>query len=174
MVRNLSLIALLFSVFPAAAQVTNCAPWPTSGQQCNDGPAGRRAPGTSLMLSDTDLFRRQPDGSIRMRRIRPLTRPTPRPGTALKNHQGGDHLQVEDLALYVDRDLFRQVPLRNRSGDLGDIPHLRCKILSHQVHIAGEILPYTATPTTRAWPPNLPSVPTSWATRATSDANELS
>ena len=30
------------------------------------------------------------------------------------------------------------------------------------------------TPSTRAWPPNLPSVPTSRATRVTSDANELS
>ena len=30
------------------------------------------------------------------------------------------------------------------------------------------------TPSTRAWPPNLPSVPTSRATRVTSEANELS
>ena len=31
-----------------------------------------------------------------------------------------------------------------------------------------------ATPTTWAWPPSLPSVPTSRATRVTSEANELS
>ena len=31
-----------------------------------------------------------------------------------------------------------------------------------------------ATPRTSAWPPSLPSVPTSRATRVTSDANELS
>ena len=31
-----------------------------------------------------------------------------------------------------------------------------------------------ATPFTRAWPPRLPSVPTSRATRVTSEANELS
>ena len=31
-----------------------------------------------------------------------------------------------------------------------------------------------ATPSTSAWPPSLPSVPTSRATRVTSDANELS
>ena len=33
MVRNSPLIVLLFSVFPAAAQATNCAPWLTSGLQ---------------------------------------------------------------------------------------------------------------------------------------------
>src|SRR5262249_3378448 len=30
-----------------------------------------------------------------------------------------------------------------RTGRLGDIPHLPSEILSHQVHIAGEIHPYT-------------------------------
>jgi hypothetical protein len=75
MVRNSPLIVLLFSVFPAAAQATNCAPWPTSGLQCNDAPVVRRAPVGSLIWSDTNLFHRQPDGSFRMRRIRPLFRP---------------------------------------------------------------------------------------------------
>ena len=75
MVRNSPLIVVLLSVFPAAAQATDCAPRPTSGQQCNDGPVVRRAPVASLIWSDTNLFQRQPDGSFRMRRIRPLFRP---------------------------------------------------------------------------------------------------
>ncbi len=61
----------------------------------------------------------------------------------LIHHRVDGVLQVEDFALYGDSDLSRQVALCNRSGDFGDIPHLPCEILSHQVHIAGEIHPYT-------------------------------
>ena len=75
MVRNSCLIVVLFSVFPAAAQVTNCAAGPTSERECNHKPEVSRNPVGSLMWSDTSLFQRQPDGSFRVRRT-PLFRPS--------------------------------------------------------------------------------------------------
>jgi len=75
MTRNSCLVVLLFSVFPAATQAANWTLRPTSALQCNDGPALRRAPVCSLIYSDTDLFRRQLDGSFRVRRT-PLFRPS--------------------------------------------------------------------------------------------------
>jgi hypothetical protein len=74
MVRNSCLVLLILSVFPAAAQETNCATPPTRELQCNDEPTVRRAPVGSLIWSDTNLFQRQADGSFRVRRT-PLFRP---------------------------------------------------------------------------------------------------
>ena len=59
-------------------------------------------------------------------------------------------------------------------GHLGDVADLAGQILGHQIHVVGEVLPRAADASTRAWPPSLPSVPTSRATRVTSEAKELS
>jgi hypothetical protein len=75
MIRYAPMIAVLLFVAGAAAQAGNCIPWPTSRQQCDNGPAAQRVPVETLIWSDTDLFRRRPDGSVRMRRVRPLFRP---------------------------------------------------------------------------------------------------
>ena len=44
----------------------------------------------------------------------------------------------------------------------------------HEVHVVGEVLPGAGDARTSAWPPSLPSVPTSFATRVTSAAKEFS
>ena len=48
------------------------------------------------------------------------------------------------------------------------------RLRGHRVDVVGEVLPDAATPFTSAWPPSLPSVPTSRATRVTSAANAFS
>ena len=48
------------------------------------------------------------------------------------------------------------------------------EVAGHRVDVVGQVLPGAGDASTSAWPPSLPSVPTSRATRVTSDANELS
>src|SRR5204862_280395 len=50
-------------------------------------------------------------------------------------------LELEDLALHVDRDLTRQVAARDRGRDLGDVADLRRQVVGHEVDRVGEILP---------------------------------
>ena len=67
---------------------------------------------------------------------------------------------------------FDRSPLRNGGGDLGDVAHLGGQV-RHRVDVVGEILPGAGDALVpAAWPPSLPSVPTSRATRVTSDAND--
>src|SRR5690606_40680517 len=40
-----------------------------------------------------------------------------------------------------DLDLARQVALRHRGGDLGDVAHLAGQVGRHRVHRVGEVLP---------------------------------
>ena len=92
----------------------------------------------------------------------------------LVHHRVDRVLQLEDLALHVDRDLLRQVALGHRLGHVGDVAHLAGEVAGHEVDVVGQVLPgagHAAAPS--AWPPSLPSVPTSRATRVTSEANEL-
>ena len=79
-----------------------------------------------------------------------------------------------DLALRVDRDLLRQVAVGDRGDDLRDAAHLRrsgSTAMTFTLSVRSFQVPET--PFTSAWPPSLPSVPTSFATRVTSAANEL-
>jgi hypothetical protein len=48
------------------------------------------------------------------------------------------------------------------------------QVRGHQVHVVGQILPGAADALDLAWPPSLPPVPTSRATRVTSPAKEFS
>ena len=80
-----------------------------------------------------------------------------------------------DLALGVDRELALQVAVGDRGHDLGDAAHLAGQVGGHQVDVVGQVLPGAGDARApAAWPPSLPSVPTSRATRVTSEAKALS
>ena len=49
-------------------------------------------------------------------------------GVELVDHRVDGVLELEDLALHVDRDLARQVAARDRGRDLGDVAHLRGQV----------------------------------------------
>ena len=92
-----------------------------------------------------------------------------------------DHRVDRVLQLAGSRRLTSTVILRDRSPraiavvDLGDVAHLR-RSGSHAIELTLSVRSFhvPATPgTCAAWPPSLPSVPTSRATRVTSDANAL-
>ena len=53
-------------------------------------------------------------------------------------------LQLEDLAARVDGDLLREVAVRDRGRDLGDVAHLARQVGRHQVHVVGEAAPGAA------------------------------
>ena len=59
----------------------------------------------------------------------------------LVDHRVDGVLELEDLALDVDRDLARQVAARDGGGDLGDVAHLRGEVAGHRVDAVGEVLP---------------------------------
>src|SRR5439155_66099 len=62
-------------------------------------------------------------------------------GVELIDHDVDGVLQLEDLALHLDRDLFGEVAFLHGGRDLGDIPHLRRQIARHEVHVVGKVLP---------------------------------
>ena len=59
----------------------------------------------------------------------------------LIHHRVHGVLQLEDLALHVDRDLLRQVAARHGGGHVGDVAHLAGEVGRHRVHVLGEVLP---------------------------------
>ena len=57
-------------------------------------------------------------------------------------HHGVERfLQLKDFARHVHGDLLRQVALRDRGRDFGDVSHLTGEIRSHRVHAVGQVLP---------------------------------
>ena len=92
----------------------------------------------------------------------------------LVHHRVDRVLELENLALDVDRDLAREVALGDGRRDLRDVAHLRREVRGQQVDVVGEVLPRAGDARHAAWPPSLPSVPTSRATRVTSAANDRS
>ena len=62
----------------------------------------------------------------------------------LVHHRVDGVLQLEDLALYVDRDLLRQVAERDRGRHLGDVADLAGQVRGHGVHVVGKVLPRAA------------------------------
>ena len=91
----------------------------------------------------------------------------------LVHHDVDGVLQFLKFAARIDSDLRRQIAVRNRRGDFGNVANLIREVRRHEVHALGEFAPDPAPPFTSAWPPSLPSVPTSRAMRVTSRANEL-
>ena len=62
----------------------------------------------------------------------------------LVDHRVDGVLQLEELALDVDRDLLAQVAVGDRGGHLGDVSHLAGQVAGHQVDVVGEVLPDAA------------------------------
>ena len=62
----------------------------------------------------------------------------------LIDHRVHGVLQLEELALHVDRDLLAEVAVGDRGGDLGDVSHLSGQVAGHQVDVVGEVLPDAA------------------------------
>ena len=62
----------------------------------------------------------------------------------LVDHRVDRVLQLEDLAARVDGDLLRQVALRDRGRDLGDVAHLVGEVRRHAVHGLGQVAPRAA------------------------------
>ena len=83
--------------------------------------------------------------------------------------------QRRDLALGLDRQLLAQIAVGDRGDDLHDAAHLVGQVRGHDVDRVGRDLSRCRRRSgTSAWPPSLPSVPTSRATRVTSLANARS
>ena len=62
----------------------------------------------------------------------------------LVDHRVDRVLEGQHLALGFDRDLARQVALRHRRRDVGDVAHLAGEVAGHRVHGIGQILPRAA------------------------------
>ena len=90
-------------------------------------------------------------------------------------HHGVDGvLQLQNFAAHVHCDLAREVALGHGRGDFRDVAHLVVRLPAMELTESVRSFQVPATPFTSAWPPSLPSVPTSRATRVTSPANALS
>ena len=92
----------------------------------------------------------------------------------LIDHRVDGVLQLEDLALDVDRDLARQVAAGDGGRDLGDVADLRRQVGGEQIDVVGQVLPRAGDAGHVGLAAERPSVPTSRATRVTSPANALS
>src|SRR5262249_50563185 len=49
--------------------------------------------------------------------------------------------ELQDFSAHVDGDLFRQVALRHRGGDLGDVADLSGQVRRHRIDAVGQVLP---------------------------------
>src|SRR5690606_40009770 len=65
-------------------------------------------------------------------------------GVQLIDHRVDGVFELEDLALHIDGDLFRQVAESHGGGHFSDITHLAGKVRGHRVHVVGEVLPGAA------------------------------
>src|SRR5204863_8079093 len=57
----------------------------------------------------------------------------------LVHHRVDGVLQLQDLALDVHRDLFRQVAAGDGGGHLGDVADLRGEVGGHHVDVVGQV-----------------------------------
>ena len=62
-------------------------------------------------------------------------------GVELIDHRVDGVLQLQDLALHVDRDLAVEIAARDGGGHFGDVAHLGGQVGAHGVDRVGEILP---------------------------------
>ena len=92
----------------------------------------------------------------------------------LIHHRVDGVLQLQNFAAHVDRDLARQIAPRHGRGHFAMLRTWLVRLPAMELTLSVRSFHVPATPFTSAWPPSLPSVPTSRATRVTSDANELS
>ncbi len=94
-------------------------------------------------------------------------------GAELIDHRIDRIFEFENFALHVDGDLLGQVAIGHGGGHFGDVTDLTGEVSGHEVHVVGQVFPSSGDAFTSACPPSFPSVPTSRATRVTSEANEL-
>src|SRR5205823_519355 len=59
----------------------------------------------------------------------------------LVHHRVDGFLELQNLAADVDRDLFRQVAVRHRDSDFGDVADLAGQVVGHRVDALGQVLP---------------------------------
>ena len=59
----------------------------------------------------------------------------------LIGHRVDDVLDLQDLALRLDRDLLRQVAVRDRGRHLRDVAQLHGQVAGQLVDVVGEVLP---------------------------------
>ena len=62
-------------------------------------------------------------------------------GVELIDHDVDGVLQLEDLALHLDRDLFGEVAFLHRGRDLGDVAHLGREVGRELIHLQGQVFP---------------------------------
>ena len=61
----------------------------------------------------------------------------------LIDHGVDGFFELLNFAADVDGDLAREIAVRDRGRDVGDVAHLTGQIAGHRVHVIGEILPRT-------------------------------
>ena len=61
--------------------------------------------------------------------------------TKLIDHRVNGVFQLEDFPFHINRDLFRQIAGRDRSGDRGDVSHLAGQVAGHEINRIGQVLP---------------------------------
>jgi hypothetical protein len=91
----------------------------------------------------------------------------------LIDHRVDRVLQLQHLAAHVDRDLARQVAIRDRGRDLGDAAHLARQVAGHRVDVVRQVLPRAATPRDLRLAAEL-AFGADLLARVTSDANDPS
>ena len=90
-------------------------------------------------------------------------------GVELVDHRVDGVLQLQNLAAHVDRDLLATGRRwRWRSITSAMLRTWSVRLLAMELTLSVRSFQVPATPRTSAWPPSLPSVPTSRATRVTS------
>ena len=82
--------------------------------------------------------------------------------------------QFRNLAFGFQNQFAFQIAVRDVCHDLGNTAHLIGQVAGHEIDVVRQVFPCSGNPSTSAWPPSFPSVPTSRATRVTSEAKELS
>ena len=95
-------------------------------------------------------------------------------GSQLLDHGIDRLLELQDLAADVHGDLAREIAIGHGDGHLRDVADLAVRFDAIEFTLSVRSFHVPATPETCAWPPSLPSVPTSRATRLTSEAKPLS
>ena len=93
---------------------------PCTGDACHLGLAAELALGTDLARDACDLVGERGE---------------------LVDHRVDRVLQLEDLALGVDRDLLAEVAVGNRGGHLRDVAHLIREVCGHDVDVLGQTPP---------------------------------
>src|SRR5262249_49779599 len=64
-----------------------------------------------------------------------------REGVELVDHRVDRFLELQDYTASVDGGLFRQVALRDRGRDLGDVADLPGQVRRHRIDTVGQVLP---------------------------------